>query len=530
VKRPPLAAELWWAIRARWRVILAVLPGVAMALAHSTALNVPTADVIDALDTDKYRIHWISGSYLLGSAIGMALTRFAGSRLGFRGAYLVGIALFTVAAAACGLASDVIEMAPARFLQGLGNGLLISVGMVILWRAFPRHRELAMALYGMAVFVPATAGAVIGGLLAAWQSWRWIFLVNLPLGALILLIAMVLLPRERRDKAQLPLDLIGLALLAGTIITLNVVLDLGQYWGWLTSPHFTLWLAAFLVAFVGFIIWGSLARRPLINLRVFGHWNTTFGLLIKVIFSINLYALIAILSLYMVNLRGYQWWQAGLVILPAVVTMIASILLGISVGRAGNRRLRMFAGLSAMALATWQLRVLDLYTSKFWLAGIFAAWGTGAGLVIGPALFTVFEGLALDETTTLAGVFNIFRSIPAYIATVTLVTFWTQATDAHFDTLRQSVQLNRPVVSESYEGLQERFIARGSPRDQSIVQSHALVARWSHANARAFALQDVLRDLTILTAAGVIAVCFVRQGESATKQNVTKLHLNPQTA
>src|SRR5262249_55222597 len=184
---------------------------------------------------------------------------------------------------------------------------------------------------------------------------------------------------------------------------------------WVTARHFTVWLVAFLAAFAGFIIWGVLARRPLINLRVFGHWNTTLGLLIKVIFSINLYGFVALLSAYMVNLRGYQWWQAGLVILPAVVAMIASILLGIAVGRARNRPLRMFTGLSVMVLATWQLGVLDLYTSKFWLAGVLAVWGTGAGLVIGPTLFTIFEGLAVDETMTLAGVFNIFRSIPAYI-------------------------------------------------------------------------------------------------------------------
>jgi hypothetical protein len=205
--------------------------------------------------------------------------------------------------------------------------------------------------------------------------------------------------------------------------------------------------------------------------------------------------------------------------------MIVSILLGIAIGRADNRRLRMFAGLSVMVLATWQLAMLDLYTSKFWLSGVLAAWGAGAGLVIGPALFTIFEGLALDETVTLAGVFNIFRSIPAYIATVTLVTFWTQATDARFDTLRQNVQFNRPVASESYQTSQDRFIARGSPHDQSIAQSQALVGRWTHANARAFALQDVLRDLSILTTAGLVAVCLVRRPEASAARVAT----TPQT-
>jgi hypothetical protein len=174
----------------------------------------------------------------------------------------------------------------------------------------------------------------------------------------------------------------------------------------------------------------------------------------------------------------------------------------------------MFTGLSVMVIATWQFTALDLYTSKFWISGVLSAWGAGCGLVIGPALFTIFEGLNLDETMTLAGVFNIFRSIPAYIATVTLVTFWMQATDAHFDTLRQSVQYNVPIVSQSYVDSQQRFVTRGSPHDQSVAQSHALISKWTHANARAFALQDVLRDLAFFTAAGLVAVCFVRRPDT----------------
>src|SRR5262249_41819563 len=157
----------------------------------------------------------------------------------------------------------------------------------------------------------------------------------------------------------------GLALLAGSIVTLNLVLDMGQYWGWFASRQFTLWLMGFAFAFSGFIAWGLTARQPLINLHVFGHWNTTLGLLIKVLFSINLTALLTLLAMYMVDLRGYQWWQAAMVILPAVVAMPLAIISGIVLGDVRNNRLRMFVGLAVMALATWQLTVLDMYTSKF---------------------------------------------------------------------------------------------------------------------------------------------------------------------
>ncbi|HEY2761914.1 MAG TPA: MFS transporter, partial [Pirellulales bacterium] len=401
---------------------------------------------------------------------------------------------------------------PLRWLNGLGNGLLLASGMVLVWKAFPRHRELAMALYGMAVFVPAAAGSVIGGLLTALQSWRWIFLVNLPAGAIVFSLAWSLLPRPTNQQPRAPVkfDLVGVGFLLSSIVTVSVVLDLGQYWGWATSREFSLWFVGLLASIAGFVCWGLFAKKPLFDFSVFRIRNAALGLLIKILFSINFYSLATMLSVYMIDLRGYQWWQAALVILPAVVSMLVSTVFGILIGEESNRRGRMFVGLAIMILSTWQLTVLDLYTSKFWLAAVLGIWGLGAGLVVGPALGTIFGGLTIDETITLAGIFNICRALPGYIATVALVTLWTQSTDAHFDTLRQNVRFNRPIVSSTYDTAQGRFADRGSPHDQSLDQSHAMIAQWTHANARAFALEDVLGDLALITSPALICVLLVQ--------------------
>jgi MFS family permease len=98
----PLAENLWQTLRGQWRVMLAVLPGLALTMLHSTTLDLPRADVVAALDSDRYRIQWIFGSYMVGSATGMAMTQFLGSRIGLRAAYLLALGLFTVAAGACG--------------------------------------------------------------------------------------------------------------------------------------------------------------------------------------------------------------------------------------------------------------------------------------------------------------------------------------------------------------------------------------------------------------------------------------------
>jgi DHA2 family multidrug resistance protein len=497
--------------------MLAVLPGLTLTMLHSTVLDLPRADVVAALDSDRYRIQWITGAYVLGSALGMGLTGFLGSRLGLRLAYLLAVVLFTLAGGACAAVSEVIWMTPLRLVQGVGTGLLISTGMVLLWRAFPVRKELAMAIYGMGVYLSALAGAPLGGLLTAWSSWRLLFLVNLPLGALVGLLAWWALPPDRpADPVRPPFDWLGLGLLASCVVTLSVVLDLGQYWGWLTSPFFVPWLVGLAVSGVAFVAWGTWASAPLVNLRPLAVSHFALGLGIKIAFSVNLYVLVALVSAYMIDLRGYQWGQGSLVLLPALAAMLVALLAGTYWGTDGNRKARMFVGLALMALATGLLSVLDLYTARGWQAAHLTMWGAGAGLVAGPALLTTFEGLSNEQTLRTAGVFNILRTLPVFVAGGILGTLLTQHRDAQFDVLRQTVRYNRPTVAEALRGTQSHFLQQGSDRALAGKQAHAALGQWVHANARAFALQGVLRLLALVPAAGLVLVLLVHVPARAT--------------
>jgi len=510
VTHASLARDLWQTLRGQWRLMLAVLPGLALTMLPSAALDLPRADVIAALDSDRYRIQWIFGSYIVGSATGMALTQFVGSRIGLRAAYLLALGLFTAATTACGAVSGVVDLAPLRLLQGLGTGLLISTGMVLLWRAYPARRGLAMALYGMAVYVPALAGAPLAGFLTANSSWRLIFLLNLPLGVLVGALAWHLLSADRPAPATASrMDWVGLVLLLSWIIPLNVVLDLGQYWGWLTSRILVSWLACLLVAFPAFVLWGVCRTRPLVDLRVLARPEFGLGLAIKILFSVNLYVLVGLLSGYMIQLRGYQWWQGGLVLLPAVATMLLGILAGTVVGNDGNRRLRMGAGLSLMCLAVALLARVDVYTAKESQAACVALWGFGAGLVAGPALLTTFEGLSDKEILRTAGVFNVCRSLPVFVVSGLLAVLLTQRTDVHFDYLRQTVQDNQPAVAETLRNTESHFVERGSPAGTATRQAHATLGGWTKAKARASAVRDVLLMLALAPALGLVLVLFV---------------------
>jgi EmrB/QacA subfamily drug resistance transporter len=493
-------------------VLWGVLPGVALVSLSGTILDIPRADVIDALDTDRYRILWIAGSYLVGSAAGMTWTGMAAELVGLRRAFVGALVLFTAAGSLCGLVSEVVVMAPLRLLQGVGAGLVLSPGMVLVWREYPDRRELAMAGYGIGVYLAAIVGAVLGGVLATYGTWQWLFWINLPLGGVFTLLALRLLPAEPAPpKGSTHFDVAGFLLFLAWVVALNVTLDWGQYWGWVNSPVFASWLALLVVAFAGFLVWGVAHARPLIGLRPFAHWNFAVGILAKSLFAINLTVQVGLTTAYMVNLRGYQWWQASLVVLPALPAFVVGALGHLRWHSPGNRRLRIIPGLALMTACTACLSAVDLYTSKYWLAALFGAWGVGVGLAAAPLLAVIFDGLTPAETLQGAGIFNIARALPSFAVGTLLVTLLTRQTDYQFDRLRQRVTRNRPLVTATVSRSEQYFIDRGSAGLRSASQAHALLGRWVHANARAYAFEQVFAILALATAMGIPVICCVRQ-------------------
>ncbi|WP_145258069.1 MFS transporter [Planctomycetes bacterium Pan216] len=499
--------------------LVGLLPGLATIMLHSAMIDIARADVIDGLGTDKYRIAWINTTYLLGGASGMALTRFCASRWGLRGSYLVALVLFVIANITSSLAPNVRWLAASRLVGGVGMGLAISSAMVMVWRAFPGRRGMGMAIYACAVYIPALLGPTIGGYLTYTLGWRSIFLLDVVLGLGAFVCAELMLPEEPGPRKPLALDVVGFILLLGWILSLNVVLDWGQYLGWLNSLSLLLWLATFLVAFGSFVVWGLLAENPLISLRPFGLRNVALGIAIKSIVSANLYVVIALLSSYMIGARLYQWWQGGLILFPAALAMFLSANLGAVLGSDRDRRWRMLLGIALMALMTWRLSAVDLYTAKGWLALQLGSWGFGAGLVISPTLVTIFQPLNDEQALRSAGIFNISRSIPAFIVGALATISLTQTTDSVFDRRRLEITRDRPIVAETTGALDRQFRDRGQSPEQRKKQARASLGGWTHRKSRADAYQAVFVYLALFTAAGAGLALFVRPMELSREEN-----------
>ncbi len=391
-------------VRQRWIVVAASL-AVGLAFLDETAVVTALPTIQREFDSTSTEIQWVMGAYLLALASLMVAAGRLADLYGRRRLFLIGAGIFGGASLACAAAPDEAVLIAARAMQGVGGALLMPLGMANATAALPEERRgwaIGIVSTGATVFL--ALGPLVGGALVELASWRWIFLVNVPLVAAIIVITVRTFP-ETRGTERVQLDLLGLALLIGGLVALVVaLLNVGD-WGIRSPGTVSLLLtgAGLLVAFVAVerrvsqpLIDLALLKIPAVAGSLFALFATQFAIL----------GLTVYLTLYLQHALGYSPATAGALTLPTVV--IAPLLAG-SVGRLTDRigARSLVAGsllLSALALAAIALlaeerRVL-LLLPAFLAFGIARPVATVAGsAAVAAAIPLKARGLASALTT-----------------------------------------------------------------------------------------------------------------------------------
>ncbi|MCS7182606.1 MAG: DHA2 family efflux MFS transporter permease subunit, partial [Thermoanaerobaculum sp.] len=239
----------------KWLVALLVSAGIFIALLDTTIVDIVLPKMMASLEADLYGIQWVIIAYFMGAAVSMTVVGWMAEAFGHRNTYLVGLVMFVATSALCGVAPTLELMLISRFVQGVAEGMMLPVGALILMDAFPEEeRGLALGVYGLgASFAPAV-GPTLGGFITEHLTWRWVFWVNVPIGLTDALLVFLLLGNVR-GKVVRKLDLVGLVLLATSLMSFIVFISKGQEKGWLDSDFILKAFLVFVVTFVAFIVW-----------------------------------------------------------------------------------------------------------------------------------------------------------------------------------------------------------------------------------------------------------------------------------
>jgi len=365
-----------------WVAMGVVLIGTYMVILDSTIVNVALPQIGAELH-ESSGIEWIVTAYLLAVGTTQPATGWLADRVGRKAVFTASLALFAAGSLLAALAPNLTFLIVFRALQGFGGGATMPVGMAMIYELFPPNRRgTALGIWGISAMVAPAVGPALGGAIVTAASWRWLFLVNVPLG-IIGVIAAIKLLRDTGYRERRPLDRQGLLLAGIGFFLLLLAFSNLTSWGW-TSPQ-TLLTCGVGLALVGLFVRRELRiRYPMVDVRMF--LIPTFNVTIAIVWLITVmqFARLVFIPLELETLRDMTAAEVGLILTPAALGAAATAPLGGWLTDSVGARTPVMAGTMLIAVAAWFLAHLSPTTPVWHIMVILAVQGLGSGLSLTP--------------------------------------------------------------------------------------------------------------------------------------------------
>ncbi len=396
----------------KWATMCAVSVGLAMLMIDTFILNVAFPAIGRDLNAGIGKAEWtISGYVLVLGVFPLAMGRL-GDIFGRRLVYIIGLTVFILASLLCGLAANIEQLIAFRILQGFGAAVMMPGTLAIVTSAFPpEQRGLAIGVWGGVSGLGLIAGPLLGGLLVHGDSWRWIFLVNLPVGIGALFAAIKYIPETRDVNAPRSIDWVGAFLLAGGLALIMFAFTEANARGW-TDPYMVACFVVGPLMLISFVAYELRQRFPLVDVRLFKNMNFTMACVTACLFSAAVFGSQPYTSLYMQNYLGFTPLQGGLAFIPATALVAAIQPFSGIIGQKLGSKLRILIIFGSLCVAASFIYLLQLDTQSGYLDGFlvpFLLRGLGIGLVLSSVSLAVMSSMPIARAGLASGTLTMFR-------------------------------------------------------------------------------------------------------------------------
>ena len=381
-----------------------------MVTLDSTIANVALPHIQSTLSASPEQIVWVVTSYVIATAIATPLAGWLATRYGRKYVMAGSVACFTIASAACGLAANLPALVLFRFIQGLFGAATVPLSQAVLLDAYPPGEYgRAMAIYGLGSMLGGVAGPVVGGFLTEMLNWRWIFLVNIPVGLLASGALFTFLPQSQTRKSRF--DMFGFAMLSLFLASLQLMIDRGQHLDWFESPEILAEATVAVMTFIIFIVHILTAREPFITPRLFTNRNFVAGAIIATGLGVLVFGAMPLFGTMLQQMMGYPVMLTGMMLAPrSVGTALAMLLAGRLIGKI-DARLLMFIGIALTGAAFHMMSGMSLEMDERFVITSSVMMGIGAGFLFVPLSTMAFTTLPLDLRNEGTAMVALFRFI-----------------------------------------------------------------------------------------------------------------------
>src|SRR5579875_1934315 len=478
----------------KWLIALAVMLGTMLEMLDTSIINVSLPHMQGAFSASVDELTWVLTSYLLANGIMIPMTGWISSRFGRKRYFLTSVVTFVIASGLCGAARSLDQMVLFRLLQGLAGAAMVPSSQAIMMETFPpQEQAMAMATWGLGIMAAPIIGPTLGGWITDNWSWRWNFYINIPVGAVAVLMvsAFVHDPAFMRKRRAVGgrVDYLGILLLVLGLGSLQIVMDRGQRADWFAAPWVVWTTALAAVSLIGLVIRELTFSEPIIDLRILEIPTFTIAVALVVSMFFVSYGGGVLNPIFLQEYLGYSAMMAGITMAPRGVAMVITLIMVGQLARLDfDTRYTVAFGFVLSALGLWQMAHFTLNMSMWNFVVPSVLQGVGSGMIFPTLSAATLSCVARERVGYASSLYSMLRNNFAAISVAYLST-----------TLVTHQQIHQTYLTQHYTVFEAWRTAGATGHfGAAAYRGMGLVYHGIQAQAAMLSFNDLFRILTII--------------------------------
>ncbi|MBU6340277.1 MAG: DHA2 family efflux MFS transporter permease subunit [Bacteroidetes bacterium] len=450
---------------ARAIIVLTTVSAAVMELVDTSIVNVALSQMAGSLGVTIEDIAWVITSYAIANVIIIPMTGFLAAYFGRKNYYIGSMVLFTLASWFCGTATSLGALVFWRFIQGIGGGALLSTSQAILFDAFePKDRPMASGLFGMGIIMGPTLGPTIGGYILNTYSWPLIFTVNIPIGIVATILAVLFVerkPDEGTHRKDIVIDYPGIALLAVGIGSLQYVLERGESEDWFSSQSIVVCSILATLGMIGFVWREITIEHPVVNLRVMGNRTLALTTVFTFVVGIGLFTSVFVYPVLVQRVMGWTPLETGLSLLPATaIGVILMPIIGKRMSTGASPVPFVFVGFILFIIFGWMSAGVNAQAGKWDFFIPLALRAVGISMVQLPLINQAVAGLQQKDYPSGIALNNMIRQLGGAFGIAIANNYVARQFAQHKSDLVAQTVVGNPIFDERVSNATLNIMAR----------------------------------------------------------------------
>ncbi len=496
----------------KWVLAMVVVLGAFMSVLDTTIVNIALPRLETAFGASVNNVQWVLTGYTLSQGVAVPLVAYMTDRFGIKRFYMFSLGAFTIGSMLCGLSWSLPLLIVFRIIQGLGGAALMPLSMTLLFSVFPpQERGVAMGVFGVPVLLAPAIGPTLGGWLVTYSGWQLIFFINVPIGILGFLFSGLVI-RDERVERRPHFDLPGFIFVTLGLSTILYGFSSVSTDGW-SSPLVLGFLSLGFIALAIFVAIELLTIKrggdPLLNLKLFANGPFGTSIIGSVLLTFTMFGGLFLFPLYLQNLRHFNAFDAGVVLLPQALASMASTLIGGRLVDKLGMKAVVLPGLIILGISSWFMTGLDSHTPMLWFQALLVLRGLSTGLCMQPLSVSMVSDIPPRQLAQATSLSTVARAVSTSLGVAVLATVISTQITTHYGHLAEQVT-PFSKLGQMMLGLQARFALQGAGPQAARQAAIQTISGIVHGQAFVLAMQDAFRLTLVIVIAAFIAVTLVR--------------------